>query len=368
MTDATARLGSRDQDFEQLGIDRSAVRPWEDGARTDGAPGTYEWWYFDAHLDDGAKLVVVFLTKQFTDITQPLTPMIRLELELPDGTAHNKIATFPAAQFTASSEGCDVRIGDHSFSGDLHTYRITAELDGVSVDVTLTGEVPPWRPGTGHWWFGPGRHKLFAWLPAVPQGVVRATYQVGESAPVTTGGSGYHDHNWGNAPVNELINHWYWARGEAGPYTVIASHITAEKRYADTALPVFLLAKDGRVLADDGSRVTFETLGTYRDGTTGKPVAGVTRYQYRDGDDTYTVSFVRERDLAAAKLIDNLAGPKKLAARLAGFDGAYLRFTGELRVEHRTGSTLVDTHAAPAIWELMYLGPTHDGPRQGSGD
>ncbi|MET8939089.1 hydroxyneurosporene dehydrogenase [Streptomyces rubiginosohelvolus] len=368
MSNATARLGSSDEDFQQLGIDHSVVRPWEDGARTDGSPGTYEWWYFDAHLDDGAKLVVVFLTKEFTDITQPLKPMIRLELELPDGTAHNKIVTFPAGQFTASSEGCDVRIGDHSFSGDLHTYRITAELDGVSVDVTLTGEVPSWRPGTGHWWFGPGRHKLFAWLPAVPQGVVRATYQVGQAAPVTTGGSGYHDHNWGNAPVNELINHWYWARGEAGPYTVIASHIAAEKRYGDTALPVFLLAKDGRVLADDGSRVTFEALGTYRDETTGKPVAGVTRYLYRDGDDTYIVSFVRERDLAAAKLIDNLAGPKKLAARLARFDGAYLRFTGELRVERRTGSTLVDTHAAPAIWELMYLGPTHGGPRQESGD
>ena len=28
--------------------------------RTKGAPGTYEWWYFDARLDDGAKLVVVF--------------------------------------------------------------------------------------------------------------------------------------------------------------------------------------------------------------------------------------------------------------------------------------------------------------------
>jgi predicted secreted hydrolase len=26
---------------------------WEDGIRTSGEKGTYEWWYFDAHLDDG---------------------------------------------------------------------------------------------------------------------------------------------------------------------------------------------------------------------------------------------------------------------------------------------------------------------------
>jgi hypothetical protein len=42
------------------------IKPWEDGMRIGGSPGTYEWWYFDAHLDDGAKLVVVFLTKQFS--------------------------------------------------------------------------------------------------------------------------------------------------------------------------------------------------------------------------------------------------------------------------------------------------------------
>jgi hypothetical protein len=24
-------------------------QPWEDGLRTDGGAGTFEWWYFDAH-------------------------------------------------------------------------------------------------------------------------------------------------------------------------------------------------------------------------------------------------------------------------------------------------------------------------------
>ena len=54
--------------------------------RTDGSRGTYVWWYFDAHLDDVAKLVVVFLTKEFADINKPLSPAIRIDLTLPDGT------------------------------------------------------------------------------------------------------------------------------------------------------------------------------------------------------------------------------------------------------------------------------------------
>ena len=56
------------------------------------------------------------------------------------------------------------------------------------------------------------------------------------------------------------------------------------------------------------------------------------------------------------KFLDEVKGPKKLAARLLGFDGAYLRFTGELRIEHYRGDELLDGHADEALWELMYFG------------
>jgi hypothetical protein len=352
-----ARLGSTAEDFERIGIKPDQVLPWEDGARTDGRAGTYEWWYFDAHLDDGAKLVVVFFTKNFTDINRPLAPMIRIDLDLPNGTSYNKISDLKPEAYTASRDRCDVRIGDNFFRGDLHRYTITARIEDLGVDVTLTGEVPAWRPGTGHLYFGPHDDHEFDWLPAVPQGAVDATYSVGGETH-TASGVGYHDHNWGNAPMNSLINHWYWARGQAGPYTTVASYITAEEKYEYAELPIFMLARDGTVVADDATKVTFEELGTYTDTDSGKPVANVTRYTYTDGDDTYIVTFTRYRDLAVNRLIDELHGPKKVAARLIRFDGAYLRFTGELRIEHQRADTVVDSYADSAIWELMYLGKT----------
>jgi len=355
-----SRLGSTAEDYERIGITPGQVAPWEDGARTDGSAGTYEWWYFDAHLDDGAKLVVVFLTKNFTDISKPLAPMIRIDLDLPDGTSYNKIAKFEPDEFAASQERCDVRIGGNSFKGDLHTYKIIAKVDDIAVEVSLTGEVPAWRPRTGHWYFGANDEHEFNWLPAVPQGKVHATYSVaGKSS--TVAGVGYHDHNWGNAPMNSLINHWYWARGQAGPYTVVASHITAEKKYGNAELPVFLLSRNGQIIADDANKVGFERLGTYTDTATRKPVANVTRYTYIDGDDNYIVTFTRRRDLAVNKLINELDGLKKMAAKLARFDGAYLRFTGELRIEHQHASNIVDSYSDAAIWELMYLGKTRPG-------
>jgi len=91
-------------------------------------------------------------------------------------------------------------------------------------------------------------------------------------------------------------------------------------------------------------------------GMTGKPVGNVTRYTYSDGDERYVVAFTRFSDLAADKFIDHLHGPKKAAAMLVGFDGAYLRFAGELRIEHYRDEQLVDSYSEGALWELMYFG------------
>jgi hypothetical protein len=107
--------------------------------------------------------------------------------------------------------------------------------------------------------------------------------------------------------------------------------------------------------------VTFERFGTYTDTATGKPVANITRYTYVDGDDSYFVNFTRHRDLAVNKLINDLDGLKKAAAKLVRFDGAYLRFTGELRIEREHAGEIVDSYTDSAIWELMYLGKTRPG-------
>jgi hypothetical protein len=54
MADKLAVMAREPTDCERLGLSTTSIAPWEDGARTDNSAGTYEWWYFDAHLDDGA--------------------------------------------------------------------------------------------------------------------------------------------------------------------------------------------------------------------------------------------------------------------------------------------------------------------------
>ena len=351
-----AVIARSDDDYARLGLARGDIKVWEDGARTDDRPGSYEWWYFDAHLEDGTKLVVVFLDKDVADAQKPLEPTIRLNLDLADGRSFERIVTFDPAVWSSAKDRADVRIGENRFSGDLHSYRITATVDEIAVDITLEGEVPAWRPETGYVLFGEERKLEFAWLPSVPQGRVTATYSIGDERHEATG-TGYHDHNWGNVGMMEIIHDWYWARGQAGPYSVIASYVTATEKYDYAAIPIFMLARDGVLIGDDPSLLTFETLGAYTDGVTRKPVANITRYTYGTEAERYVVTFTRHRDLSRNRMIERIQGVKRAAAELLRFDGAYLRFSGEVRIEHYVGGEIVDQSATQdAIWELMYFG------------
>ena len=100
----------------------------------------------------------------------------------------------------------------------------------------------------------------------------------------------------------------------------------------------------------------FERDGVYTDQATGKPVAATTRYTYSDGQDRHQVSFTRRQDLTANHLADSLKGLKRIAAKLARFDGAYLRFAGDIEISHHRNRELVEAYQNEAIWELMYFG------------
>jgi len=344
------------EDFHRLGLNPAHVEPWEDGMRTNGGRGSYEWWYFDSHLDDGSKLVIVFLTKNFATPNRPLTPTVVVQYDTSDGTHYEENLTFPKSQFSAAKDSCDVRIGENVFLGDLSQYTIRLRGKIIRTEITLTGRVPAWRPGTGQIFFGKHDEYFFAWLPSVPEGSVAAELTIdGQTKRVS--GTGYHDHNWGNVSMLRLMNHWYWGRAKIGDYTVISSFITAEKKYGYQTFPIFLLSKNGEVIAESSlDSPAFSQQEEFIDDFTQKPVHHKLIYDYRDGIHRYVITYHREKDLLRAKFIDSLPPPAQLLAKIIGFSGAYLRFTGEATLERYENDELTECVSEPAIWELMYFG------------
>lgn len=350
-----AALAAKDEDYKKLGLTPGAPALWEDGLRTGGKKGSYEWWYFDSKLDDGSSLVIVFFTGPMTGKnTDGFEPHASIELTRPDGRTYNAGIQVPYHDGCFSKEGCDVRLGACYFRGDLHCYEIYYKDEQMEAKVTLEGNVPAWRPHTGHIFFG--EENFFAWMPAVPEGKVEVSITQNAVTEKHTG-TGYHDHNWGNVPMMKLMHHWYWGRAKIGDYQVISSYIYGSKKYGYAEFPVFMLAKNGQILADRPEKyLTYTQTDPYYDEKTHKHVYGALVYDYCDGKEHYRVTYQHEGDLARNSMMAKMPRYKRAAARLMGLDPSYNRLTGTATLERFEGDTVVETVKAPAIWELMYFG------------
>jgi hypothetical protein len=131
-----------------------------------------------------------------------------------------------------------------------------------------------------------------------------------------------------------------------------------EKRYGNAEYCIFMIAKDRQIVADDGKKCTFTGSEEYLDKEVGKPIYKVMNFDYVDERSRYSVTYTTESAIVRFKMIEQLSWPKRIAARLMGFDGAYCRFTGTVALEHYEGGDLVEKLEGPAIWELMYCGST----------
>lgn len=68
------------------------------------------------------------------------------------------------------------------------------------------------------------------------------------------------------------------------------------------------------------------------------------------------MSYRRSETIVNAQLIERVSGFKKLLARLVGFNGSYLRFTGKMQLERFVNGELVEHVSDPGIWEMMWFG------------
>ena len=265
--DQKLHLATAPSDFTALGLgEKVAVR--EDGRRTQSSADTFEWWYFDGLLDDGTVVVVWFGDNWFYGSHKRAVSM---ELTAPGKPTRRIMRSFDEPGSFAS-EDADVRIGPHSFKGDLDTYSIHVDpvgTGGMGCDLTLRRRVASYRPATGYIESG---KQYFAWLVAVPEGEVTGTLTVdGATRQVT--GSGYHDHNWGNVSPAKLFDNWWWGRGRSGGHTIIASDIHGKAAVGGASIPLFFVG--------DETQIEVNAFGSAVTTTEGEPVRHPDRHHER---------------------------------------------------------------------------------------
>ena len=247
-------LGSHDQAlFDEINqSDRlnKTVENWEDGTRTDGKKNEFEWWYFDAELDDGSLIVAYFYKVHFLKDQY----FIGFNYTSPENENFFRLKYFNKNDVSFSKDSCLVLMNDNSFTGNLKNYNITlnpSDFDNYGFDLNLYSLIDPYRPQDGIINAG---DEYFAWLAAVPNGEVEGTVTI-DGVKKEIKGTGYHDHNWGNTPLQKLFSGWTWFRGKAGPYTVILAELNAVENRGGFDIPIlFVASKDQRVVNKFGNR------------------------------------------------------------------------------------------------------------------
>ena len=242
-------LGSDNQEIfnesiqpDELG---DIVQSWEDGARTDDSKNQFEWWYFDAELDDGSLVVAYFYKVHFLKDQY----FIGFNYTSPQKEDFFRLKYFKSSEVSFQSDSCLVMMNKNLFAGNLNKYSIALDpddFDGFGFNLNLQSLVGPYRPQDGIIQAG---DDYFAWLAAVPNGDVDGTITInGKEKKIK--GSGYHDHNWGNTPLQKLFKSWTWFRGKAGPYTVILAELNAVESRGGFDIPILFVADENQVLVD----------------------------------------------------------------------------------------------------------------------
>ena len=314
-------LAASPADFAALGIGQKiAIR--EDGRRTQQSADTFEWWYFDGLLDDGTVVVVWFGDNWFYGSHKRA---VSIELTPPGQPTRRVMRTFDEPGSFATDDA-DIKIGPHSFKGDLDTYVIhvdPTETGGVGCDLTLRRRVASYRPATGYIEAG---KQYFAWLVAVPEGSVTGTLTAdGVTRQVT--GSGYHDHNWGNVSPAKLFDNWWWGRGRAGEHTIIASEIHGKSAVGGTSIPLFFVGDDHQVEVNafgaDVSTVEGDAV-RHPDPQHQRPIGSGISFATADGS---RAEFkISDRVLTSSNLLANAPAAMRLAASAMGMKPWYTRF------------------------------------------
>jgi hypothetical protein len=263
-------------------------------------------------------------------------------LDHPERAQVTKAFTAPAEAFSAARERCNVRIGNNVFEGDLTHYRVHVELDEVCVDIDMKTTVPCLRPAsTGHVFFGEDEALYVAWLPAVLRADVTARIAI-DGHTETLRGTGYHDHNWGNAALRKLVDHWYRGRARLGDYTLVTLMFFSHENYGKLPIPAFMLAKGDKVIAAGSENVRFVASDMSVNEQSCVPVAKRLVYEIELRGELYKLTYHWRKDI---HMLD------------FGKAGAYYRFLGEATLEHHAHGRLSDSAQAEAIWEMLYFGP-----------
>jgi hypothetical protein len=357
-----ARLMDTSDDYKKLGINAEHVEMWEDSRRNkDSGKGNWEWWYFDSILEDGTKVVIQFFTKGIRTIKKDGDfPSASIKVTTAEGELYSGNRDVKTKDTYFGEDKCDVRFGNNRFVGDIKEYDIYVETEnGLGADLHLTSNSKPYRPGTAYFGFGDDG-EYFTWLCSVPKGEITGTLTV-DGKEKKVHGTGYHDHQWGNAFYLTEWNHWIWARQSFNDYSILNFDLVTSEKYGFERFPiVFVQDKDGELIFESRDNVKCQVIGKYHEDKYSDkdyPTGMIYLYENNGTKLTYTLC---EKEVLECQGMKNLPLVGKMLGKKMGMDLSYSRYLADGEMILETPEEKIE-RKGELIYEMMYPGNSFEG-------
>jgi hypothetical protein len=340
--------GRRDARIEPL-------KPVDDGLHIDvNRRGTFEWWYFDAHLDSGHTLVIFF---HASNPNPGLTGKTGIEIVLlrPDGIRVQKFFPYKKSDFKAARDRPEVTIGGNTLrveqpDGELPIYKIEVKEKELSCHLKYKAQVNGWKPGTGLSHFGD--LGFFGWVVPFARASVEGRITDGDQTIQVTG-IGYHDHNWLNFPFQSIIKYWMWGRIYSEHYTAAYACIQCNEKVNNHMIKVLMLAEGKEVILSTGE---FDFL---KDDFEYNPQA---KYQFPkkitiNAPGTLMTTLQMKKILEAQDMLDNFSPVLRfLAKHILRIKPGYFRLASDFELEvTREGKSVKET--GTTLHEIVLFKP-----------
>ena len=226
-------------------------KPENDGLHIDmNKRGNFEWWYFDARLDNGYMAVGFFRAKhERTGKTG-----VEITIYKPNGDKIQKIFDYKHSDLIATKDNANVQIGKNYIKVDYSNerfpeYEIFLDEDDLGMHLIFNPIVPGWMPGEGFTDFG--KMGQFGWAIAIPRADVKGKIKV-ENQEIEVKGIGYHDHNWITFNLVRVVDYWYWGRIYSDNFTCIYAYIKCNKKMDNYPINILMVAKGQDVIHSTG--------------------------------------------------------------------------------------------------------------------
>ncbi|MEX2457284.1 MAG: hypothetical protein WD381_08200, partial [Balneolaceae bacterium] len=191
------------------------------------APGSYEWWYFDAISDDGLYSIVVifydgnpFSRRYITNGGQASDfPAISISVYKNDRPIFYGFEEVEPYEAHFSDELPKGNVKENRFSGGVKNGELSYSLElhqilpsGDKLDAELTFRSA--QDSFNEFGSAESNNDGHIWNLVQPKCTVTGDITISgyTSESFEFEGTGYHDHNVGSEPMKESFTEWYWGR------------------------------------------------------------------------------------------------------------------------------------------------------------